>query len=794
MPPRKNDKTFSLLREVSNELTKGTEPNRTLLQIAKLICEHTGSLACYFSVFEPRESKLTFRAQHGLYLEEIQHFQAEANATHRAFEKMRTLNISQSEGAAAKSPLLANSSRFHSILAVPLVTSGRPLGVMTVARASRQAYPPRTVTLLETLATQLASFVLCNNLTRQITENNSLRGNDNDKPKQRRLGQTGSLLKGKAIVEGVSIGRAVLMADVDALSDVTFLEKSTQGAEREKEMFQQALESAKISLERIRKEVKDLLAEADASIFEMHAMLLEDPTLKNRILKHLEANYNLDSSLRLTLQEFTEEYENIKDEYLRERLTDVKDVLLRLKIAADNLGTDNSQSDEPTSMKTPERRLILVARELLPTQLLASPVRQVCGIVCESGGSTSHAAILARALRIPMLCNVTNLLKYIKPGNVILLDCQAENCFLSPDLDTVRLYQNALNRYRHKIGPESTADATAMPLDDSPATIDGCAVHLAGNITLFSEMPSLAANGIQDVGLYRTEFMFVIRNAMPDEDEQVRILTRLVKAAGRGQVTIRALDIGGDKPLSYVQWGDEDNPSLGWRGLRFLLSCPDFLRTHLRAILRTAAQGNVQVLFPMVAEIHDLRQVRAMLEEAKVNLKRDGLPFREDIPLGMMLEVPSAIQALDKLLPEVDFVSIGTNDLIQYLFAVDRGNSRVNHWFRQLHPVVFRTLREICRHFADFPQKQLSICGELGGNLLALPVLLGCGIRSLSMNASKVPPLRDYVRKLNLQQCQQLANEICDLDTEQEARLMLTDFAAHHQIPVTLLSPATGRG
>jgi len=275
---------------------------------------------------------------------------------------------------------------------------------------------------------------------------------------------------------------------------------------------------------------------------------------------------------------------------------------------------------------------------------------------------------------------------------------------------------------------------------------------------------------------------------MPNEDEQFRVISRLVGAANGNPVTIRALDIGGDKPLPYINWGREDNPSLGWRGLRFLLSNPEFLHLHLRAILRTSALGPVSIMFPMVGDLYDLLQAREALDKAKESLRKDGIAFDENHQFGIMLEVPSAVISLDQLLPKVDFISIGTNDLVQYLFAVDRGNSRVNRWFRQSHPIVLRTLRQICLEVAKFPGKRVSLCGELAGQARSLPLLLGAGLRHLSMNVNFIPAVRSCIEKVALDECEKLFAQASQLNSELEVQKMLDQFYQHKELDLMNLS------
>ncbi len=765
-----------LVSEVCDRIAHATDFNKTLSQITQLIAEALNAKVVLICLQESADKPLRMVADYGLYVSERQSFTPQKTITEACFRRQKTINIPLC------SPFSSNSSipttliaRVNSLLVIPLLACGKAIGTLSIGRSSKQVFPNKSVAICESIATPLATF--CQNilLTRQISEVQAETAAGQSASEVTELSSNGlRMFRGKPVVPGVSRGRAVVLAPIESL-DILNLEKSRDLA-CEKDLLREAILEVKSSLKKITSEIENVLTEADASIFDIYQQLLDDITLHEMLNKYLQAGYSLDSSLSLAFKDFSDTYEKIEDEYLRERLFDIKDVLLRLKNAAANIRSGRLADGNPVEDKPsrPERKIVLVARELLPTQLIASPLKNVNGIICESGGQTSHAAILAKALRIPMLIGIKELPDIVKAGDNILLDCQAGLCFLHPTTELIKQYGQPLIHSR-KIRSR-VLDFPDCSFADSPRTQDGAVVHLSGNITLFSELPNLHRVGIGDIGLYRTEFMFMIRNNMPDEDEQFRIISRLVEAAKGRPVTVRALDIGGDKPLPYVDWGQEANPSLGWRGLRFLLSNPDFMRTHLRAILRTTALGPVNLLFPMVADKQDLLLAQQAVLEAKHSLLKDGLPFADNCKIGIMLEVPSAVFSLDKLLPEIDFISIGTNDLVQYLFAVDRGNARVNRWFRQSHPIVLRILRQLCREVARFPGKRLSLCGELAGMARAVPLLLGAGLRELSMNANSIPAVRDYISRVNIDECEALLEQACDCNSDSEVQRLMDEM------------------
>ena len=762
------EELFSIVHSVSNIISQASDSKKTLQSICKYLAEQVNAKFVVICLYDPLEARLAVRAVHGVYLVELENYHPEEQLSIKAFRESRIVNVSHLAKYVSSDNKLLNSvaQRVNSILAIPLRLNKRTIGTITLGRSSRQAFPMRLVSLMEIIASTLAMYIANSNLAksapRELAVNNAQETAANGFVQH---------LSGRPIVQGICTGQAEILLDDDILRNQKI--DMTQDPQAESSLLDKAYSAARASIQKTILEINNMLTEADSSIFEMHAMLLEDPTLRQRIIKYINMGYTLETSLCQTFREFEIEYQKIEDEYLRERLRDIEDVLLRLMNGARNA----EHADDDGRKGERNKKIILVAKELLPSQLISSPLRQVCGIVCETGGATSHAAILARALRIPMLGGVSGVQDKIRHGDNILLDCHAGVCYVRPTIALLQQfrYPLSMDRKMRRAATLQTA-GEARPIDETPLTADGTRIRLQGNITLFSELPMLHNAGIASIGLYRTEFMFMIRNSMPDEEEQFHVLCKLVKEANGASVTIRALDIGGDKPLPYVKWDEELNPSLGWRGLRFLLSNPDFLIPHLKAILRTTMFGNVQVMFPMVADKIDLFSARKMLLEAEALLKHDGIPFKHP-KFGMMLEVPSAILDLENMLPEVDFVSVGTNDLIQYLFAVDRGNSHVNKWFRQFHPTVLKALSRICGIMANHPEKTLSICGELGGNAKALPLLLGIGLRQFSMNSIAIPTIRDYIPKLSIGECSRLASEAMACESDQEVTDLLNRFS-----------------
>jgi phosphoenolpyruvate-protein phosphotransferase len=768
-----------MLRRISEIIAQTTDPRSGLRLMAQCIAEQVGSLACGIFVYRKETDELVLMAAHGLDALRLENwsFSADSGLAGLAVRTDTTVNVADRHQHPAYYPMPnAADAILHGSLAVPLVVGGTTIGALALARKEKRRFSKQIVGQAEALAPSLAIFILHTLMASQ--NNNELRGVipfQTMRPTQETAYPCDESLTGRPITQGVALGTAMLFSGVDELfterGDMPPQRLDPEEAQREKQLFQSALEVARRTSKKTAREMSQVLEEVDNAIFEMHVTLLDDPVLQSRILGHLQNGMTLTAALGETLAYFNQQYMRIEDQYLRERLADIKDVLLRIKNAADNLRDDTVTSEAGLYSA---RHVVLCARELLPSQLVSIPRSNIYGILCEHGGTTCHTAILARALQIPMLVDVTGLLNKVRSGDNVLIDCNAGRCYLRPTDDLVKQFREPLRlAHRHR----KRKAESPMPMSEETITPDGGKIRFAGNISLLSEMPALRHYGIPEIGLYRTEFLFMIRNSLPSEDEQFDVFKRMMDAADGIPVTFRVMDAGGDKPLPYLNIGQEDNPALGWRGLRFMLSNPDILHPHLRAILRASAYGKVSIMLPMVADVYDLNQAKEAFKAAEDDLIRRGIPFDRNYRLGIMLEIPSAFLGLKPLLPHVDFVSIGTNDMVQFLFAVDRGNNRVIKWFRQCHPIVLRLLKDVCQQVAAYPDKSVTLCGELAGSERALPLLLGAGLRHLSMTPHRVPIIRARAEKLNIAECEDLLERVlATCESEMDVARMLDDM------------------
>jgi phosphoenolpyruvate-protein phosphotransferase len=753
---------------ISEIIAQTPQAQQGLQEAIRCLRQDAAADAGAIFVIRPQDERVVLYAAHGVSTALAAKLPLELNTElgNELIRKGRFLNTRKSSLPPALLELFSQLAHgYNSLLLQPLVVSGRSTGSLALVRRIDRPFPQRTLNNIKAVLPPLAFFIL-NALLADKPHATAAAG-DNAEELTRDL-----LLKGKAITKGVSCGYVQKLVGVEKILQPKNHPDSVTpaGIAAEQKLFADALRVAREESANTAKQFDDVLAEADAAIFAMHTMLLDDPTLKQHISLYLKQGFLLTDALGRALRDFTNQYQKIEDPYLRERLSDIKDVMLRLKNAADNLRGSSAAVPVDSPKLTDRRRIILVARELLPSQLVSVPLKQICGILCEEGGATSHTAILARALQIPMLVGVPDIMLKARSGDCVIMDCGSDSCYLRATTGLLRRFAAPIRIFRNS---RQNLSDTVPPLG-ALNTADGVPVQLMGNITLLSEVVSMHHYGIRDIGLYRTEFMFMIRSAMPSEEDQFNIFSRMLKAAAGATVTIRLLDAGGDKPLPYLKADHEDNPALGWRGLRFLLSNPEIMAPHLRAILRASALGDVHILVPMLSDLCDLMEIKQALQEASEQLRQQGERIG-DYRLGIMIEVPSTLYALDRLLPEVDFVSIGTNDLVQFLFAVDRANVRVSKWFRQCHPVVLRALGDICRQVHAYEGKTVTLCGELAGSRRALPLLLGAGLRQLSMTPHQAPSLRPCISQLSIADCEKLFARAILCETETEVMRLLDE-------------------
>jgi phosphotransferase system enzyme I (PtsP) len=469
--------------------------------------------------------------------------------------------------------------------------------------------------------------------------------------------------------------------------------------------------------------------------------------------------YAAESALKRVVDEYLQAFAGMTDEYMRERALDVKDVGLRL--LRNLLGVEEQQRAVAADS-------VLVAEEVTISDLVLIDHRRLRGIVLATGGVTSHATILAKSFEIPTVVGAEGAPHVASEGDDVLVDGNAGTVFVNPPRDVLREYERLDREYR-------AFNRELDGLRDQVAeTVDGHRVRLFANIGLVADLPFVRRHGADGVGLYRTEFPFLTYREFPDEEEQYQLYRRVVQGLDGLPITIRTLDVGADKYPSYLTFHREENPFLGWRSIRVSLEQPELFKVQLRAILRAAVHGPVRIMLPMISSIEEVRRAAELLEQAKDELQRAGRPYEPKVPLGMMVEVPSAVTMATHLVREVDFVSIGTNDLIQYLLAVDRNNHKVASLYEPLHPAVLAAVHQTVQA-AKGAGKWVGICGEMASDPICSLVLLGMGLDDLSMGSFFVPVIKRIVRSVSTTEVRALARDLLSLSTVKEVKGHLFD-------------------
>lgn len=569
-------------------------------------------------------------------------------------------------------------------------------------------------------------------------------------------------LTGIAASPGIAIGKAYIHRVEPLVIGPRRVAQSR--VPEEVERFLNALRQVGDEIRRTRRVVEMEHGSDLALIFDAQLAMLEDVQIKDVTVEKIEREQlAAERAFASTMAKLKESFERIEDEYLRARITDVRDIEHQVLAWL--------AEGELQGLRSLRSNTVVVARDLAPSEAAHLGRRLVKGVVLDGGGATSHTSIIARSLGLPAVVGTERASREIQPGDLVVVDGNEGVVHVRPDRDTLRHYSNELRRQLRRQRELSTRR-------DLPAvTLDGVEVTLLANLDLPQETQMAVDNGAAGVGMFRTEFLY-LGYALPTEDEQVAAYGQIVEAMAPRPVTIRTIDLGGDKLAHAVESTPEANPFLGWRGIRMCLDTPDLFKTQLRAILRAGASGEVQILLPMISSIEEIRQTRQMVEEARQELKSLGRDIPDECKIGVMIEVPSAAIMADHFAQEADFFSLGTNDLVQYTLAVDRGTGRVSPLYEPLHPAVLRLIRTVidsgCRH--NIP---VSICGEMAGDPQVTAVLLGLGLRILSMGAGSIAELREVVRNIRLSEARELAEECLEMDSATAVRERVQAAAAN---------------
>ncbi|MGM3192603.1 phosphoenolpyruvate-protein phosphotransferase PtsI [Dickeya dadantii subsp. dieffenbachiae] len=568
------------------------------------------------------------------------------------------------------------------------------------------------------------------------------------------------MISGILVSPGIAFGKALLLKDDEIV--VNRKKISADQVDQEIELFLSGRAKASKQLEAIKQKAAETLGPEKEAIFEGHIMLLEDEEFEQEIISLIKDDHaSADAAAFSVIETQAKALEELDDEYLKERAADMRDIGKRL--------LKNILGLHIVDLGDIQDEVILIAKDLTPSETAQLNLNKVLGFITDIGGRTSHTSIMARSLELPAIVGTTDATQKIKNGDFIILDGVNNKIYQNPDqatIDQLKAVQEQYNTEKYELAK----------LKDLPAiSLDGHQVEVCANIGTVRDVAGAERNGAEGVGLYRTEFLFMDRDALPTEEEQFVSYKAVAEAVGEQAVIVRTMDIGGDKDLPYMNLPKEENPFLGWRAIRICLDRKEILHSQLRAILRASAFGKLRIMFPMIISVEEVRTLKAELEMLKGQLRAEGKVFDETIEVGVMVETPAAAAIAHHLAKEVDFFSIGTNDLTQYTLAVDRGNELISHLYNPMSPAVLTLIKQVI-DASHAEGKWTGMCGELAGDERATLLLLGMGLDEFSMSAISIPRIKKIIRNANYEDAKALAEQALAQPTAEELSSLVSRF------------------
>ncbi len=733
------EKSISIIEDVGRIITDSSGPAETLHNIAKLIADKFYVDVCSIYVFDGDRNCLSLVATVGLREEMV------GNICMGVHESLTGLVLEDMKPVLVKNPALhprykyfdgSGEERYHSFLGLPLVYHGEILGVLVIQTLDETAIDESDIPIFSMIASQIAGEAAYTNLLRSLkimmekTDETEQIVSDSQRRKMAQLDGK-DLVKGIPVSAGFGDGYAHYLRESVGFSEVYFHE--ADDVDHEIIRLNNALKRSEEQVVRLCDDVKSELSPEDECIFHAYLMYLRDSGLKNKIIAYIKKKYAAEYALKEVISDYVRVFSKMEDPYLRERGFDIENVGRR--ILRNLLGLEDEEH------RIFSRKTIIIASSLSLAELILLRQENLKGIILSKGGETSHVAILARSFEIPMIIIPRAMLREIQEGDILIVDGTSGIIFPNPSEIIIKEYKR-LEEEKARHGEKLEAFRLLRP-----ETRDGFEVKLGANVSLLSDFELAEKSGADHIGLYRTEFPFLVRERFPSEDEQVTLYRRVLEAAKGKEVTIRTLDIGGDKFLSYLDYPKEDNPYLGWRSIRVSLELRNVFVEQIRAILQASAFGPLRILFPMISSVREIRDILKILQEEKARLQKKDIPFDNAIKIGILIEVPAAVIILEKLIKYADFISVGTNDLVQFVLAVDRNNQKVAPLYNPLHPAVISTIAEVvsvCKKV----KKPVVVCGEAAANPKCAYLYLGMGVDQLSMNAPSVPVMKQLIRNV----------------------------------------------
>ena len=567
------------------------------------------------------------------------------------------------------------------------------------------------------------------------------------------------LKKGINASPGIAIARAIVYVK----QELTVVQKTIDDVQAELDRFNAAVEKSKNQLDTLKEKTASEMSEEEAAIFEAHSMFLEDPEFVGAITQAIENDkINAEAATKAVVDQFYAMFDAMDDPYFKGRAADIQDVGDRLM--------RNLMGIEIMDISHLDEDAVIVAEDLAPSDTATMDKVHVKGFATDIGSRTSHTAIMARSLEIPAILGLQDITKTAKTGEIITTDGSTGEAIVDPTDEELAAYKEKQKAF------EAYMAELAELKDQEAETTDGRKVKVVANIGSPKDVEGVVRNGGKGVGLYRSEFLYMNADEMPSEDKQFAAYKTVIEQFKDGEgVIIRTLDIGGDKKLPYLPLEEEMNPFLGLRAIRLCLSKPDMFKTQLRAILRASAFGKTRIMFPMIGNVDEVRQAKAILKTCMQELDAEGVDYDHDLEVGIMVEIPSAAITADIIADEVSFFSIGTNDLCQYTLAVDRMNQNVSYLYDPLHPAILRLVQNVITQSHNKPGKFTGMCGEMAGDPVAALILLGLGLDEFSMSASSIPQVKKIIRSVSFEQAKAVADKAMTMQTGGEIRQYVQD-------------------
>jgi phosphotransferase system enzyme I (PtsP) len=712
-----------ILGEIGKIITEYDDPEEVLARIVSRIAYRFNVDVCSIYLINQETGELVLRATHGLNRQVVDHLKmnTDEGLTGWVIEQMKPV-FTINPALHPRFKFYENSGEevYQTYLGVPLVYRNIPQGVMVIQTKNINAINDNDIPVFSTIAIQISSAVVYSGLfERKKTKKNK-------RPKKEFIQQgipvSPGIAKGYVHFYGVKFG--FYMVNYEETDNVQY----------EIDQLEMAFTHSLTEIKNMAARVKDLSGQNDA-ILEAHIMLLNDPSFKKKVLTQIQKGVRAASALKIVVNQYLEMFSKMEDQYLKERGADLEDIGRR--ILRHLLGIQSSV------IGTLSKDTILITSDLSPIDLVSMKQKRLKAIVLARGGRTSHTVILAASFEIPMVIGVRDIFDTVKEEDFLIVDGYTGLVFKDPPEPIVEEYDRLI-----KVKSER------LEIIQSPAiTKDDFRMNIGANIGMIPDLALMERYGADHIGLYRTEFPFLVRRELPTEEEQFETYQSIILGAKGRPVTIRTLDVGGDKFLSYLDYPKEDNPFLGWRSIRVSLELEDIFRTQIRAILRAACSGDTRILFPMISSISEIQQILTIMNQEKQKLHDEKIDFDPEIPMGIMVEVPGIVRILDRAIQYVDFVSVGTNDLIQYMLAVDRNNQKVSSLYDPLHPSIIEVIRDVAKVCQD-ADKPISICGESASNIFCAYLFVGMKINILSMNPGSVPEIKRLICEINQKDAQ----------------------------------------